>query len=80
MSTTSNELVNGSGYRLKFSREEYIKLLQEAKPIRLYKVDNFVYFCFDGFIMYCDKMKENDLMRYQIYKAIEFANYPWKKV
>ncbi|MHA2092166.1 MAG: hypothetical protein ACW98K_15035 [Candidatus Kariarchaeaceae archaeon] len=78
-STSSTSSPRSGGYRLKFQREDFIKLLGIAKPDRLYRVKNFFYFNFDGFVMYCDECSDMDVSAYPILDAIEFSNYPWSK-
>ncbi len=77
--TSSSPPPPSSGYRLKFRKEEFIELLQIAKPIRVYKVRKFYYFSFDGFIMYCEECSNDDLMAYKVVNAIEFSNASWTK-
>ncbi len=53
MSQSENDKPQSGSYRLKFGRDEFLRLLDEAKPKRFYRVRNFHYFSFDGFVMYC---------------------------
>jgi hypothetical protein len=41
-----------SSYRLKFSREEFLKLVDIAKPRVIYRRGKNHIFAFDGFVMY----------------------------
>ena len=76
---TTGASLNSSSYRIKFRRAEFLEMLNTAKPPRIYRVSNFYYFAFDGFIMYCSECKEDDLMGYPIIRAIEFSNTQWQK-
>ena len=83
MSTTSGTAASSSvqsgGYRIKFRRDEFLRLLREAKLRRVYRVKNFHYFSFDGFVFYTEEVSNDDVMDYDVFKAIEFSNYPWTK-
>jgi hypothetical protein len=68
-----------SSYRIKFKLAEFLKLISEANPPRIYKVSGFYYFAFDGFIMYCNECRDDDLMGYTIFRAKEFSNVQWQK-
>ncbi len=76
-SSSNND--HGSGYRLKFKKLEFLKLLEIAEPRIIYRVANFYYFNFDGFTMYCDQVNELDMSRFKIIRAIEFSNIQWSK-
>ena len=77
--TATNEQASASTYRLKFRRDEFLELLSIARPQLLYRVKNFYYFSFDGFVMYSDDCREDDLMGFNVIKAIEFSSVPWMK-
>lgn len=76
--TTSSEPY-ASGYRIKFDRQRFIEMVEIANPKRIYKVKNFYYFAFDGFVMYSDKCGDTEFAHRVVIKAIEFSNYPWSK-
>ena len=77
--TTTTEQASSSTYRLKFRREEFMELISIANPRLVYRVKNFYYFSFDGFVMYSDDCREEDLMSYKIINAHELSNTPWVK-
>ncbi len=76
---TSSSTALASSYRIKFKLPEFLKLIGEANPPRIYKVSDFYYFAFDGFIMYCSECQDDDLMGFTIFKAKEFSNVQWQK-
>lgn len=67
-------------YRLKFRKEEFLSLIAEAQPKRLYRVNNVHYFSYDGFIMYCDENIDAAIAGRKVFNAIEFSNMQWRKV
>lgn len=70
---------SSSSYRIKFQKEEFLKLLEIANPKVVYQVNKFFYFSFDGFVMYTEHIDEFELSRYKVIRGIEFSNYPWTK-
>ncbi|MHA1989701.1 MAG: hypothetical protein ACW981_00970 [Candidatus Hodarchaeales archaeon] len=67
-----------SSYRLKFRREEFLRLIQSAKPKIIYNVKNMHFFSYDGFVMYTLECEREDFTQ-DIYDAIEFSNGQWAK-
>ncbi len=67
---------NGS-YRVKFDREDFLQLVKEAKPERIYHVNRIFFFAFDGFVMYSFKCRSEDFPSQRILHAIEFSNTYW---
>lgn len=76
---TSSSETYASGYRIKFDRQRFIEMVEIANPKRIYKVKNFYYFAFDGFVMYSDKCGDDEFGHREVIDAIEFSNYPWSK-
>ena len=77
---SSNDQNNhGSGYRLKFRKDEFLYLIKLADPKLIYKVSDFYYFNYDGFTMYSEDISEVDLEGYVILSAIEFSSHAWSK-
>jgi hypothetical protein len=72
--TTANQ---ASGYRLKFNREEFLKLVEIAKPRIIYRRGKNHIFAFDGFVMYSQRCSDEDFTA-PIIPAIEFSNYSWE--
>ncbi len=70
---------SASGYRVKFNKQEFLELVDSARPKIIYRRKNMYFFAFDGFVMYCnDKIDEKDFTA-KILDAIEFSNYQWMK-
>jgi len=67
-----------SCYRVKFNREEFLELVDIAKPKILYHRKNMYFFAYDGFVMYCDQCDDKDFST-KILDTIEFSNYQWMK-
>jgi hypothetical protein len=65
-----------SSYRVKFRRQEFLDLVEIAKPTVIYHVRRMHFFAYDGFVVYtfeCDNSDFNQL----VLEAIEFSNQPW---
>ncbi len=65
-----------SGYRLKFKREEFLRLVDIAKPRLIYRRGRNHLFAFDGFVMYSQECRDEDFT-VKIIDSIEFSNYSW---
>ncbi|MHA2503174.1 MAG: hypothetical protein ACXAE3_09905 [Candidatus Kariarchaeaceae archaeon] len=78
-SSSSSQPPYASGYRIKFDRNEFLRILSVANPKRVYRLKDFIYFAYDGFVMYCDQLDDNDLTRYEVLDIIEFSNAAWQK-
>lgn len=65
-----------SSYRVKFSREEFLKLVEKAKPEVIYQRKRMHFFAYDGFVMYTFECQDHDFPQ-EIIRAIEFSNRPW---
>ena len=68
---------HASGYRLKFDREDFLQLVDIAKPRIIYRRGKNHLFAYDGFVMYTQKCSDEDL-KAKIIHAIEFSNYSWE--
>jgi len=70
-----------SSYRLKFRREQFMELVQVARPKILYKRKNIYLFAYDGFVMYTSECSDEDFQvrGIKVLMALEFSNYPWQK-
>jgi hypothetical protein len=68
---------HASGYRLKFDREEFLQLVEIAKPRIIYRRGKNHLFAYDGFVMYSQKCSDEDF-KAKILHAIEFSNYSWE--
>ena len=69
---------NSSCYRVKFDREQFLELVDIAKPRIIYRRKSMYFFSYDGFVMYCDQCDAKDFSA-RILDAIEFSNYQWMK-
>jgi hypothetical protein len=65
---------HASSYRLKFDRDEFLKLVNIAKPRIIYRRGKNHLFAFDGFVMYSQKCSDEGF-KATIIDAIEFSNY-----
>ena len=68
--------IYSSSYRVKFRRNEFLRLVDEARPKRIYHVRRMHFFAYDGFVMYTFECNRDDF-RQDIFEAIEFSNQPW---
>jgi hypothetical protein len=69
---------NASSYRIKFDQQNFLELIDIARPRIIYRRKAVYFFAFDGFVMYCDQCKETDFSQ-RIIDAVEFSNYQWAK-
>jgi hypothetical protein len=76
-STTQTPTISSS-YRVKFKREEFLRLIHSVKPKIVYNVKNMFFFSYDGFELYTFECGEEDFTQ-DIYDAIEFSNGQWAK-
>ena len=73
---TAAAAIHSSSYRVKFRRDEFLKLVEIAQPERVYQVRRMHFFAFDGFVMYTFECTDEDF-RQEILRAIEFSNMQW---
>lgn len=69
---------NSSRYRVKFKREEFLELVQIARPVIIYQRGRMHFFAYDGFVMYTFQCKDSDFSQ-KVLHAIEFSNYQWSE-
>ncbi len=67
-----------SSYRVKFRREEFLELVELAKPEIIYHVRRMHFFAYDGFVMYTLECNNSDFTQ-KVLEAIEFSNYAWSE-
>ena len=74
---TAAAALNASSYRVKFQREEFLKVVEIASPDIIYKVNRIFFFAYDGFVMYTFKCGNEDFYNQNIIEGIEFSNQQW---
>ena len=67
-----------SSYRVKFRREEFLELVEIAKPEVIYHRRRMHFFAYDGFVMYTFECEDNDFKQ-KVLHAIEFSNEAWSE-
>ena len=70
--------ISSSSYRVKFRREEFLELVDIAKPNIIYHRGRMYFFSYDGFVMYTFQCKDEDFSQ-RILQTIEFSNYQWSE-
>jgi hypothetical protein len=65
------------GYRVKFRRDEFLDLVRNAKPRRIYHRGKNHFFSFDGFVMYCQECTSDDF-GVSVVETIELSNERWQ--
>ncbi len=70
--------ITASSYRVKFRREEFLELVDIAKPSIIYHRGRMHFFAYDGFVMYTFQCSNEDFSQ-RILQAIEFSNYQWSE-
>lgn len=80
-STTHNSTPPyASGYRMKLDQQEFLDLLRLSETKRVYKVSKYMFFAFDGFIMFTQKCSISDVEIYaKVVKGREFSNAAWQR-
>ena len=68
--------IASSSYRVKFEREQFLELVEIAKPEIIYHRRRMHFFAYDGFVMYTFECKDSDFKQ-KVLHAIEFSNQPW---
>ncbi|MBC8224690.1 hypothetical protein H8E65_08885 [Candidatus Bathyarchaeota archaeon] len=71
--TTVATTMQVSSYRVKFRREEFLRLVEIENPRR-----RMHFFAFDGFVMYTFDCDDIDFSQ-PVIEAIEFSNYQWSE-
>ena len=66
-------------YRLKFTRENFLKFLEVANPKVIYHVGRMHFFAYDGFTMYSLECKDDDFYHYKVVEVMEFSNTAWSE-
>jgi hypothetical protein len=77
-STAAIAAQHNSSYRVKFRRNEFLELVDIAKPTIMYHVRRMHFFAFDGFVMYTFECEDRDFNQ-KILRAIEFSNTAWSE-
>ena len=75
---TAASSAHASSYRVKFRREQFLELVQIAKPGIIYQTGRMHFFAYDGFVMYTFQCKDEDFGQ-KVLKAVEFSNYQWSE-
>ena len=65
-------------YRVKFRREEFLELVEIAKPTIIYATRRIHFFAYDGFVMYTFECEDRDFKQ-RVFHAIEFSNVSWSE-
>ncbi len=68
--------VHTSSYRVKFRRDEFLRLVHIAEPNIIYRTHRIHFFAYDGFVMYTFDCSDDDF-RVPVIRAIEFSNTAW---
>jgi len=70
--------VGSSSYRVKFRREEFLELVQVAKPRIIYQAGRMHFFSYDGFAVYTFQCRDEDFSQ-RVLHTLEFSNYQWSE-
>lgn len=69
---------HSSSYRVKFRRNDFLQLVEIAKPRIIYYRRRMHFFSYDGFVMYTFECSNNDFKQ-KVIEAIEFSNETWSE-
>jgi hypothetical protein len=67
-----------SSYRVKFKRQQFLELVDLARPDITYHKKRMHFFAYDGFVMYTFECQNADFSQ-KVIEAIEFSNEPWSE-
>ena len=67
-----------SSYRVKFRRNEFLQLVEIARPKIIYHRKRMHFFAYDGFVMYTFECDNSDFKQ-KVLRAIEFSNEAWSE-
>ena len=67
-----------SSYRVKFKREQFLELVEIAKPKVIYHRGRMHFFAYDGFVIYTFECDNRDFSQ-KVLEAIEFSNQAWSE-
>ena len=67
-----------SSYRVKYKRQQFLELVEIAKPKIIYQTGRMHFFAFDGFVMYTFECEDSDFEQ-KVIHAIEFSNQAWSE-
>jgi len=67
-----------SSYRVKLQKQEFLKLVEIAKPKIIYHRRRMHFFAYDGFVMYTFECEDSDFKQ-KVIQAIEFSNEAWSE-
>lgn len=71
------ELGQASSYRVKFKRDQFLELIDFARPRVIYHRGKNHFFAFDGFVMYCQGCSDADFLKQRLFETIELSNEVW---
>jgi len=78
MAYSPSDAAYSGSYRVKFRRDEFLRLAMEARPARIFRVKNMHFFALEGFVAYSLECEDTDFAA-KVIPAIEFSNMPWSK-
>jgi len=71
-------LVTSSSYRVKFRKQEFLELVDIAKPRISYHTGRMQFFRLRRLRLYTFKCKDGNFNQ-KVIRAIEFSNYKWSE-
>ena len=74
---TAVATMQASSYRVKLRKEQFLELVEIARPSIIYHRGSNHFFAFDGFVIYCQQCKDDDFLNQKVIDAIEFSNERW---
>ncbi len=78
VATSAAAAQHTSSYRVKFKREQFLELVDIAKPKVIYHRGRMHFFAYDGFVMYTFECNNSDFDQ-KVLEAIEFSNQAWSE-
>lgn len=67
-----------SFYRVKFRRDEFLRIVDAMQPKIIYRVRNVHFLSIGGLAVYTRECVDSDFSQ-KIMEGIEFSNEPWQK-
>lgn len=70
----ATELSHASSYRVTFRRDQFLALVDFARPRAVYRRGKNFFFAFDGFVMLCQECKDEDVSEAKLFETVELSN------
>ena len=70
-------MMQASSYRVKFKREQFLEVVENARPSIIFHRGSNYFFAYDGFVVFCQQCNDTDFPNQSVIEAIELSNSIW---